>query len=423
MVKPAKPNTRLVSSKTTRGKKLRKTICPSILLFSLLFYLLFSFISCSRHLDVQKLSVEKGRPFGRLSIKKVFEAQYSFLNACFPCPGGIILVEILDRSWSEFNLYLFDYSGNIKKQRTVQAGQGPNEFRAADYAASWISSDGKIYFIDMGDYLKTIDPETLEIATVSKLSNVIEEYGSHYNLGRLGLSSLEYSDGQIITSFESTGFPENFGYYIIKGDESFEDLSVITKAHKKEPWTWAKLKERENYIDYYGVLRLDRIFSADWKRQMIYYIPDIEKPEIERVDFAGKKEERLLIDIDYEKFPVDREELEAYQDYVSADTEAIIKNYYRQILYIPPHAPALMGLKVIDDWLLIITGHRNWETGENEVQVYSLPSLKYEGSFYLPFPSHLRTKWFGNYYCFKDMVGQDPDFPASFQVYKVEKRK
>jgi hypothetical protein len=85
--------------------------------------------------------------------------------------------------------------------------------------------------------------------------------------------------------------------------------------------------------------------------------------------------------------------------------------------YIPPHAPALMGVKVIKDRLLIITGNRNWEEDKNEVLVYRLPSLEYEGSFYIPFPNLLHVKWHDNKYMVQKIVEREDGYYQSYEFY------
>jgi len=98
------------------------------------------------------------------------------------------------------------------------------------------------------------------------------------------------------------------------------------------------------------------------------------------------------------------------------------KNSFKHILYIPLHAPAMMGIKVKGDWLLIITGNRNWKKGENDVLVYRLPSLSYEGSFFIPFPNLLSTKWYDNYYMLRKLIEKEDGYYLSHEVYIVEEK-
>ena len=394
---------------------MRKAIL--ILSISLLF-------SCGENIKVQKLSVEEGKRFDKLNFKKVEEITL-WGGWCLALPQGVICSELLDRSWRESQLKVYDYSGKLKKERKLIHGDGPDEIRVWNFPTVWISSSGKVFSQD-NNYLKALDPESLEIETIVKFSNVIEGYGSKYTFGLHGFTSLEEKDNQTVTSFESTGFYEDMTYYIVTYEGIFENLSIIAATKKEKHWTrsMSYRKKREIYVDYYGSFRLDRILSVDWERGVVYYIPDIEKPEIERVDLETKRKEKYLIDINFKKFKVEREEFESFYEHFLSEEDPILKNYYKFILYIPPHAPALMGIKVIKDWLLIITGNRNWKKGENEVQVYRLPSLKYEGSFFIPFPSlsHFGTKWYDEYYIIRRYIEKDEDYYSSYEIYMLEEK-
>ena len=388
------------------------------ILISSLFFLL----SCGENIKVQRLSVEEGKKFEKLNFKKVWEINL-WSGWCLAVPQGVVCSELLDRSWKESQLKLYDYSGKLKKERKLIHGDGPNEIKAWNFDSVWLSSSGKIFSQD-NNYLKALDPETLEIKTIAKLSNVVEGYGSKYTFGRHGFTSLEEKGNQTITSFESSGFYEDMTYYIVTYNDGFENLSVIAATKKEKPWTRSYRKNRESYVDYYGALRLDRILSVDWKRGVVYYIPDIEKPEIESVDLGSKRKEKYLIDINFKKFKVEREEFESFYEHVLSATDPILKNFYKFILYIPPHAPALMGVKATGDWLLIITGNRNWKKEENEVQVFSLPSLRYEGNFFIPFPNFYRfsTKLYDNYYIIRKHIKKDDDLYSSYEIYMVEEK-
>ena len=383
---------------------------------------LFSLLSCGENIKVQRLSVVEGKKFEKLNFKKVREINI-WSGWCLALPQGVVCSELLDRSWKESQLKLYDYSGKLKKERKLIHGDGPDEIKVWNFNSVWLSSSGKIFSED-NNYLKALDPETLEIKTIAKLSNVVEGYGSKYTFGRHGFTSLEEKCNQTVTSFESSGFYEDMTYYIITYQGIFDNLSVIAATKKEKPWTLSYPKDRESYVDYYGALRLDRILSVDWKRGVVYYIPDIEKPEIESVDLGSKRKEKYLIDINFKKFKVEREEFESFYEHVLSETDPILKSFYKFILYVPPHAPALMGIKVTGDWLLIITGNRNWKKEENQVQVYRLPSLRYEGSFFIPFPSryHFSTKWYDNYYIMRKRIKKDDDYYSSYEIYMVEEK-
>ena len=152
------------------------------------------------------------------------------------CPQGIVCTELLDRSFKESKLMLYDYSGKLKKEKKLIHGEGPDEIRAWNFNSVWLSSSGKIFSED-NNYLKALDPETLQIETVAKLSNVIEGYGSKYTFGRNGFTSFEEKEDRTVTSFESSAFYEDMTYFIVTYNGIFENLSVIASAKKEKPWT------------------------------------------------------------------------------------------------------------------------------------------------------------------------------------------
>jgi hypothetical protein len=267
-----------------------------------LAFVLFS--SCGREAGFQKLPVGERNTFAGLKFEKVFQIDL-YGRWCLPCPAGIVCSEILDRSNREYRFSLYDYSGALIKERRVLAGQGPDEIQGGNMNSVWLSSSDKIHCLDVGDYLKTIDPVTLEIETIAKLSNVIKGYGSRYTAGRISGSSLEEKDGRIVTTFESPGFPEDFTYYFVRCSETFRDLSVIATERKEKPPSWKKREESrrkggplESLVDYYERLRLERSFSVDWKRNMVFLVPDIEKPEVMRIDLNNKQKAVYEIDLD-----------------------------------------------------------------------------------------------------------------------------
>lgn len=390
-------------------------------------FLLFSLIKCGLNATAWRLAAENGKKFEKLSFTKVW--QKDFLGRwCLACPSGVVVNELTDRTGREYLFSLYDYQGNKKKEKLMAQGQGPSEIQVLSLDTVWLSSNGKIKCIDNG-YLKSIDPETLEIETIAKLSNVIKDYGSRYTFGRITSSPIEERDNRIVTSFESSGFPEDFRYYLVSSTGVFDNLSVIATETKEKPLSWAKLEESkkkgrlESYIDYYGRLREFRIFSVDWNRDVVYLIPNIEKPEFESIDLKNRQKVKYLIDMDFDKFKVEREEFDFYYEYASSETPEILKPRIKSILYIPPHAPPLMGVMVKNDWLLLITGNRNWKKGENEVLVYHLPSLQYEGSFFLPFSNiHQRIKWYDPYYVTANTIGKNDDYWSHFEIYRFSEK-
>src|SRR4030043_705709 len=391
---------------------------------TLLFTLALAF-SCGRQAEIQTLEVEQGKTFAALSFKKVFQIDL-YGGWCLALPQGFICSELLDRSYRESQLKLYDDSGTLIKERRLVHGDGPDEIKLWNSTNVWLSSSGKILTAH-NDYLKSLDPDTLEIETICKLSNVIEGYGGKYVLGWHSYSSLEENEGLTVTSFESTGFYEDMTYYIMTYDGVFANLRALARVKMARPVDVEKRDERkkkngklETLTDYYQMLRRTRILAADWKRQMVYFFSDIEKPVIESVDFQGRDRKEYLIDLKIEDFKVEREEFDFYHEYVGGETEPSLKGRFTDTLYIPPHAPALMGIKVLGDRLFVITGNRNWKKRENEVLVYGLPSLKYEGSFFIPFPNLLLTQWYDKFYITRTLVKKDDDYSSSYEIYLVE---
>lgn len=382
--------------------------------------------SCRPGTTTQRLTVEKRNRFEALDFVKIFEIDL-YGRWCLPCPQGIVCSEILDRTNRAYRFSLYDYSGALIRKREVLAGQGPSEIQGGNLETVWLSPTGKIFCLDVGDYLKSIDPETLKIETIVKLSNVVHGYGSRFDIGRISGSSLEEKDGQLVTTFESSGFPDDFTYYLVHCSETFQNLSVIASAKKEKPLSWKKLEESrqkggllENIVDYYDRLRLLRSFAVDWKRDTAYLIPDIEKPEIERIELKTKRKTRFSIDIDVKEFSIEREEFDSFFEYVMSERPEILKQRFKSTLYIPPHAPTLMGAMVVDDRLLLITGNRNWKSGENETLVYRLPEMQYQGSFFVPYPNTQHIKWTAPYYIVSNRVQKNDDYLWRYTIYQIK---
>jgi len=386
---------------------------------------LFFLLSCGGRVEDQRLNVKEGKKFEKLNFRKVWQIDL-YGGWCLALPRGFICSELLDRSYKESQLKVYDESGKLIRERKLVHGDGPDEIKVWNFNNVWLTSSGKIITED-NNYLKSLDPETLEIETTCKLSNVIEGYGSQYTLGWHSFTSLEENAGEIVTSLESSAYYEDVTYYLVACDEDFKNLSVLAKANKPEPLVWAKLEERkksngkwESITDYYHLSRMTRTLSADWKRRTVYFFSDIEKPLIESVDFQGKNRREYLIDLEAENYQVEREEFDFYHEYAASETDPRLKGRFTETLYIPPHAPALMGIKVLGDRLFVITGNRNWKRKKNEVLVYDLSSIQYEGSFFIPFPNLMLTQWYDGFYITRTLVKKDDDYYSSYEIYRVE---
>lgn len=382
---------------------------------------------CRREPKIAKLALEEGKAFKEFRFVEVCRKEFDWVRWCLPFPKYTVCLELLDKSYREYRFNLYDSSGELVKEKRVQSGDGPDEIKVLSMDSVWLSSSGQIRCVDSGYFLKSIDPETFKITTIVKLPNVINGYGDKFVDGRHSETSFEEKDGQIITSFESTGFYENLTYYLVKCGSDFQDLSVIAEFRKEKPWTWLKHGERKisagkivTYTDYYERIRLRRTFAVDWKRRVVFVLPDIDKAEIQWVDFDGEKISQVQLDIHPERFEVDKDEMDSWRQYVLDNSESIIRERMQINSFIPDHAPAIMGMAVVDDRLLIITGNRNWRAQENESLVFRLPDLHYEGSFYLPFPSFFQvTKFFGDYYIL--MNHQANDEKTLVRVFRIER--
>ena len=383
------------------------------LLILTIFFLLFS---CGE-IETQKLHVEEGKIYKSFKFEKLLEFNRQYEKPLI-FSRGIFSCEVLDKSWKEVALKFYDFSGKLMIERKMNTGQGPNELQVFSSEESWESSSGKIFFIDHG-YLKSINPENMIIETMTMLSNSIVGYGSRYSIGQHTFPTIEEKDNRVITTFESAGFFENRIYYIVSFEGLFQNFKVLAKA-KLGPSTQLDAKKKEFPVDYYRALKDYRILTVDWKRSFIYYVPDIEKPEIERIDFTGARHKKYLIDIDFKKYRIERDEFELYYEYVLSETDPSLRDIMKNVLRIPPHPPALAGLKVIGDRLLIITGNRNWEKKENEVLVYDLPSLNYEGRCFIPYPNLFRIIWKDNYFMVKKLIKTEDDYFFPVEIYRME---
>lgn len=382
--------------------------------------------TCRKEPEIAKLAVEDGRQFNGFRFVEVWKKEYDWLKFCIPFPERILCLELLDKSYREYRFNLYDSSGELVKEKRFPSGEGPDEIQVVGMDSVWLSPSGQIRCID-NEYLKSIDPETFQVTTIAKLANVVKGYGSKFTVGRQSGMSFEEKDGQIITTFESTGFYKNLTYYVVKLGSDFQDLTVLAEFKKEKPWTWLKLEERKKragkfimYTDYYQGIRLQRTFTVDWKRRVVYILPDIDKPEIEWVAFDGQKKGRVLIDIHPERFEIDKDEMDRWRQYNLDTSEPIIRERIEFNSFIPDHAPALMGMAVVDDRLLVITGNRNWRVQENETLVFELPDLHYEGSFNLAFPSFFKTtKFVGDHYILLNYQADDERTLA--RVFRLER--
>src|SRR4030042_7049527 len=387
--------------------------------FPVFFLSTLFILSCGPKPKECTLAVEEGKIIGGLRIEKIWEKEL-YGRLVMALPQGVFCDEIQDMMGREHKFQLFADAGHLVNERSMVSGQGPDEVTVVTKDNTWLSSTGQI-MVEDNNYLKTIDPESFKVRTLAKFTNVIKGFGGKFTFGRATGTTFEENGNRTVTTFESAGFYENMTYHIGTYKNLLEDFSIIRKVKMPKPLAWVKLEERkrESYTDYYGLLRIHRIFTVDWAGNTVYFIPDIEKPELGFVNIDTRTGGRYLIDMDPGAFSVDRGELEFYGEYANGQTEAQIKAYFKNVLYIPPHAPALMGIKVAGDRLIIITGKRDWEKQENEALVYRLPSLEYEGRFAIPHPNLLTTRWYGDFYVTEKLVKRDDDFFYYWEIYRI----
>ncbi|MDH4195825.1 MAG: hypothetical protein OEW05_00300 [Candidatus Aminicenantes bacterium] len=387
--------------------------------FPILWLFLSSFLACGPAHEEYTLSVEEGKIFRGVHIEKIWEKEL-YGRLVLALPQGVFCDEIQDVMGGEHKFQLFDYAGRLVREKSLLSGQGPDEVTVVTKDNTWLSSTGQI-MVEDDDYLKTIDPASFEVRTLAKFANMIRGFGGKFIFGRHTGTTFEEKGNRTVTTFESTGYYENLTYYIGVYRNLLEDFSIIQKVKMPKPVTRMKLEERkrESYTDYYHLLRIHRIFTVDWTRDVVYFVPNIEKPEIGFVNIGTGAGGRYLVEANPGTFSVDRKELEFYHEYVRDQTDPRLKSYYKDILYVPPNAPALMAVKVVGDRLIIITGKRDWAKQENEALVYRLPSLEYEGSFPIPYPNLVTTRWYDDFYITEKLVKRNDDFFYYWEIYNI----
>jgi hypothetical protein len=379
-------------------------------------------ISCSgNHANRNtELRVEEGKLYTDFIYRPVFDLKLKYCRWCVPIPEGFICNQVSEKDEKSYNFIIFNEKGEEIRRKTVLNGNGPNDIEGIVSETVSLSPDNKsLTFIDGGYYYKEIDLTSLNVRTKCKITNNLSHYGSKYYIGRQGTTNYEVHGHLIITSFESTGFYDDDIYYLVESDLEFKNARQIASLKKDYPqWIKDQLTSREFIIDYYGRLRKSRIFTVDWKRNAVYCIPDIEEPLIEKVTFEGKIN-KLSIDIHSDAFKVGRDQFDSFCNWVLDSQPQILKNTLKMTCLTPQHAPSLQGIRVIDDKLLIITGKRDWNKGENEVLVYSLPEMKYEGCFNIPFPNapFAQISWRDNYFSTYDIEPLDDDYISHHKIY------
>jgi len=358
-----------------------------------IFVLLSS--GCSRN---GKLPAPLGgeKRFTTVLFQKAFEKSTRYCRWWIPIPEGYLAQQVAEKNESEYNLIAFDNMGNEIRRGSVIHGQGPTDILGVHPETVSISADGKkVLFVDGVDFYKEVDLTTLKVNTKFRLSDKIPLYNSKYVLD---WAMLDSNNGQTVISLASTGYRVDRTYYLAIYSGEFSDFRIIGSLNKGIP-EWVVRQSRSNWaVDFYNRLRWQQSFTVDWVRKTIYAIPDIERPEIERIFFNGQKD-RISLDFSG-PLKICNEDFNRFFQWNDENLDQNMKRLFKFIYRRPVHAPPLMGLKVINDWLLVITGNRDGYLKCNETLVYRLPSLKLEGSMWLPFPAmiDLSLRWGDGYY-------------------------
>ncbi len=320
--------------------------------FSVLVVIIFSFFACKNQVSThKKLVVEEGRAFHGLEFRKVFEITLHYCKWCFPTNKGVLCLQSLDSQNKKFRLTLFDFSGNVVKQKDFLTGQGPDEMAASIFACAWVREDmNEVIAIDVGEYVKAIDPASLTIRTIAK-----PELRKFFFCRTAAPHCVEERSNRIMMAMDSAGFYVDDTYYIVEWDrmfKMFKNFRVIKKLKKINPQRLEAKKKRVSYTDYYWKLRRALPLTVDWKRGVIYLVPDTaERPLIEKVDIRTGKSERYWIEIDFKKFKIDRNRIERFCHWFSEKYPEFIKKSLKLLCYIPPYPPPVQGIKVIKDLL------------------------------------------------------------------------
>lgn len=394
-----------------------------MVLVLLLFFLSVLFQTCAKKdtTVVKKLPIPS-RPyptFDKIKVKKIFSLDM-FPGVCIPFSNGIIQFESQDNSGKTHVLHWFNKKGELIKERIVKRAQGPTDI---DYMVKCFTQDEKILFIDNNIYLKEINPSDLSVRTLEKITNKIDNYYTKYKWQAYTESDIECFNGQTITSFETPDY-EKFNYYIVSYSGNFDRFKLIRDVERKTPeYRIRELKSggKESFLDYDYFIKRHRHLAVDWKNRYVFYIPDCDKPRIVRMDFNGNHLTTIDLGINSDDFFSNKEKIDVWYRWASfdADMPAWLKKLPESTKIYSKLCPVLRGITVFGDFLLVTTGKRNWETFENEVLVYRLPNLSFEGSFFIP-TGDWETAKYGKYFTTKRIIEKDDDFYIRNDCYEME---
>ncbi|MGE5342002.1 MAG: hypothetical protein ACM3SY_11045 [Candidatus Omnitrophota bacterium] len=377
--------------------------------------------TCSKTNDgvIKTLPKPFPKKFEKISVKKIFSTDIILGGFCVPFSDGIFLYEVLDNQGTYIKLKSFDMNGQLRKESDIKRNEGPDGIFSMNHC---FSQGDRLMFIDHNTYLKEINPYDLSIRTLEKISNKIDEYHTKFIFGRDTNADIDFNNNKTITSFETTDY-FSLDYYIVSYKGNFEQLKVIHKVKKKMLKTWAAgfKNNYEHFIDYNNWARSPRNQAVDWKNGFIYFFADSEKPEISRINMKGNNLTTIRLGINSKNFKMDREKIDVWYGWAIGGMPKIpgIKRKYSRVY--SETAPVLRDVDIFGDWLLITTGKRNWDTFENEVLVYRLPDLSYEGSFFIP-TGDWPTDKYGNYFVTKRIIEKNDDYFTQYNCYQLVKK-
>lgn len=384
----------------------------------LLFCLQFACTDAEKTAVINKLPKPLDKEiFDKIKVKKIFSYDHMLGGTCLPFSRGFMVFDCIDSNCTQFKLKYYDLNGELKKERDLTFGQGPTDIYSL--TKSFRQND-RLLFIDKNTYLKTIDPVTLGISTVVKMDNIIEGYRSKFIFAQSSSTDIEYKNGQTITSFNNID-PMKLDYFIVSYVGDFNNLQILHEVKRKPPKGFRERisNSRVFFYDYTWYAFFPRNFTVDWKNGHIYFMVNCEDAEISRIDMHGKQLTRIELGIDGNNFCMNKSKMDVLYKWarggISNRLKADRKNHY---VY-PKTAPVLRDINIIDDWLLVTSGQRNWETFENKVFVYQLPDLRFLGSFYIP-TGDWSSDLFGDVLVAKRIIENDDDFLMRSNCYRIE---
>lgn len=382
-------------------------------LIPVLCLLVYSY--CGDSTSEIKIDEPSNKIFKNISINKTFSLNQVGGGVCIPFSKGFVVYEVLG---GRHFLNYYDIDGNFRKNAELNFGQGPNDIFSMTF---WFLQDDNIMFVDNNTYLKTIDPINLKIETIQKISNKIKNYQNSFVFVRRDQPDVEYSNGHTITSFAANTF-RNDDFYIVSYTGVFDNFKILHKVHRVQRFGSGMIdinKPNELVHDYRSLIVGAKNLAVDWKNGFVYFIQYHDKPEIFRIDFNGGDLTNIKLAINSSDFFTDRDKINSWYQWAVDDTPRRFKTGKKHIYKYPETSPVLRDIAIIGEWLLVISGKRNWETYENKVFVYRLSDLQFSGTFYIP-TGDWASSVFGNHLVTKRIIEKDGDYLFELNCYRIE---